>query len=86
MTPKQIQKKLEVSGGAWIDRCEAEARKKVEVAFKDAEARGLPGIDQTTFDGIMEDLIKSSLFGLQHMVLLTVCPHVKTSPTVRTNL
>jgi hypothetical protein len=42
MTPEQIRKKLETSGNAWIDFCKAEALKKIERTFKDAEARRLP--------------------------------------------
>jgi hypothetical protein len=92
MTPEQIRKKLEASGNAWIDICKAEALKKIERIFKDAEARRLSGIDQATFDGVMEDLIRSSLFGFQHMVLLTVClklrRHRRFGPTfdLRTRL
>lgn len=82
MTPKQIQKKLEADVEAWLDHCEAKGLKELDAASKNAEALGKAGIDQAAFDGIVENLIRSFLFGLQHLVLLTVCPQIKTSPTV----
>ena len=86
MTPEQIQKKLAMDVDAWLDHCEAKGLKEPETALTNAEALGEAGIDQATFDCVVENLIRSFLFGFQHMVLLTVSPHVKTSPTVRTNL